>query len=118
MERDNIDVDKLAKEAEAGHGHYIRSMLDQVSYEEQIHIVHQMTNLSRERTKLAGCPKIEFVVPKYGSDANSGNGYSNIELYRVTPGIGGGPFFEKNELIYESSLNLTTGERTAADNNR
>jgi hypothetical protein len=40
-----IDVDKLTKEAEAGHGHYIKSVLDQVPFEEQIRIVHEMNNL-------------------------------------------------------------------------
>ena len=45
----NIDVDKLTKEAEAGHGHYIRSVLDQVPFEEQVRIANEMSNLSRDR---------------------------------------------------------------------
>ena len=114
----NIDVDKLTKEAEEGHGHYVKSVLDQVPFEEQIHIAHQIANLSKERSTLTGCPKIEFYMEAGCGDANSANGYSNIQLYRETHRKYVGPLFPKEELIYESSLNLSTGEKAAADNNR
>ena len=114
----NIDVDKLTKEAEAGHGHYVKSMLDQIPFEEQIHIAHQMANLSKERSALTGCPRIEFVMEAECGDSNSANGYSNIQLYRETHRKYLGPLLPKEELIYESSLNLSTGEKAAADNNR
>ena len=113
-----IDVDKLTKEAEAGHGQYIKSVLDQVPFEEQIRIVHEMTNLSRDRIKTAGLPRIEFEMHTSPNDGNSSWGYSDIQLYRLTPNKFFGRLFPKAELLYESSLNLTTGEKSAADNNR
>jgi len=114
----NIDVDKLTKAAEAGHGHYVKSVLDQVPFEEQIHIAHQIANLSKERSTLIDCPKIEFYMEGGCGDENSANGYSNIRLYRETHRKYLGALFPKEELLYESSLNLTTGEKAAADNNR
>ncbi len=113
-----IDVEKLTKEAEAGHGHYIKSVLDQVPFEEQIRIVHEMNNLSRDRIETAGLPRIEFEIQIDRSDGNSGHGYSDIQLYRLTPNKFFGRLFPKAELLYESSLNLTTGEKSSADNNR
>ena len=114
----NIDVDKLTKEAEAGHGHYIRSVLDQVPFEEQVRIANEMSNLSRDRIETARLPRIEFVMNSDSSDGNSGHGYSDIQLYRLTPNKFLGMLVPKSELLYQSSLNLTTGEKTAADNNR
>lgn len=111
-----IDVNRLTKEAEAGHGRYIRSVLDQLPFEEQIRIAHEMTNCSRDRSKLLGLPTIEFVMRFGSSDGNSGYGYSDARLYRLTPNKFLGMVFPKSELLYESSLNLTTGEKTAADN--
>ena len=113
-----IDIDKLTKEAEAGHGHYIRSILDSLPFEEQIRIAHEMTNLSRDRISLAGLPRIELIMNTESDDANSGFGYSDMCLYRLTPNKFLGRLFPKSEILYESSLNLTTGEKTAADNNR
>jgi hypothetical protein len=113
-----IDIDKLTKEAEAGHGHYIKSMLGQVPFEEQIRIVHEMTNLSRDHIETAELPRIEFEMHIGRDDGNSSWGYSDIQLYRLTPNKFLGRLFPKAELLYESSLNLTTGEKSAADNNR
>jgi hypothetical protein len=114
----NIDVNKLTQEAEAGHGHYVGSILNQLPFEEQIHIAHEMTNLSRDRIDLAGLPRIELIMYSGRDDGNSGWGYSDARLYRLTPNKFLGELFPKSELLYESSLNLTTGEKTAADNNR
>jgi hypothetical protein len=114
----NIDVDKLTKEAEAGHGHYIKSVLDRVPFEEQVRIANEMSNLSRDRIETARLPRIEFVMNIDNSDGNSGHGYSDIQLYRLTPNKFLGMLVPKSELLYQSSLNLTTGEKTAADNNR
>jgi len=113
-----IDVEKLTKEAEAGHGHYIKSVLDQVPFEEQVRIANEMSNLSRDRIETARLPRIEFVMNIESSDGNSGHGYSDIQLYRLTPNKFLGRLVPKSELLYQSSLNLTTGEKTAADNNR
>jgi len=118
MDRQRIDVDKLEREAVAGHGHYVKSVLDQMSFEEQIRVAHEIASLSKERSTLTGCPRIEFYVQGGCGDANSANGYSNIQLYLETHRRYLGPLLPKEELIYESSLNLTTGEKAAADNNR
>jgi hypothetical protein len=118
MDRANIDVDKLTREAEAGHGRYVKSVLDQVPFEEQIHIANEIANLSKERSTLTGCPRIEFYTGGGCGDSSSANGYSNIQLYLETHRRYLGPLFPKEELIYESSLNLTTGEKVAADNNK
>lgn len=77
-----------------------------------------MTNLSRDRIETAGLPRIEFEMHIGGDDGNSSWGYSDIQLYRLTPNKFFGRLFPKAELLYESSLNLTTGEKSAADNNR
>jgi hypothetical protein len=114
----NIDVNKLEREAEAGHGHYVGSILDQLPFEEQIHVAHEIANLSKERSAVTGCPRIEFYMEGGCGDTNSANGYSNIDLYRETHRRYLGPLLPKEELIYESSLNLTTGEKAAADNNQ
>jgi len=117
MDRCSIDLNKLTREAEAGHGHYLETVLDHIPFEEQIHIAHEIAELNRERSKLTGCPKIEFFTRAGVGDANSANGYSNIQLYRETSRKGWGPLFPVEQLIYESSLNLTTGEKTAAGKN-
>ncbi len=114
----NIDVDKLTKEAEAGHGHYIQSVLDGVPFEEQIRIMHEMTNLSRDRSRLEGLPTIEFEMHIAPDNGNSSWGYSDIQLYRLTPNKFFGRLFPKADLLYESSLNLTTGDKAAASSNR
>src|SRR5476651_2469816 len=99
----NIDVEKLTKEAEAGHGHYIRSVLDQVPFEEQIRIAHEMTNLSRDRSGVADLPTIEFEMHIARNNGNSSWGYSDIQLYRLTPNKFLGMLAPKAELLYESS---------------
>ena len=113
----NIDVNKLTKEAEGGHGRYVGSMLDQLSFEEQIRIAHQIAIHSAEHSKLAGLPKVDVIVQPGRNDTQSSQGYTNLQLYREIPDEGLG-IFSKEELIYESSLNLTTGEKTTTDNNR
>ncbi len=112
-----IDVDKLTKEAEAGHGRYVGSILDQLPFEEQIHFAHQVAIRSTEHSKLPGLPKVEVYVQGGSSDAQSAQGYSNLQVYRE---ISDKSFriFPKVELIYESSLNLTTGEKITTDNNQ
>jgi hypothetical protein len=110
-----IDVDKLTKEAEAGHGHYLRSTLDQVSFEEQIHIARAIADLNKAHTKLTGYPKIEVFTQDATGDMYSENGYVNLKLYRKAPDRCWGQFFPRRDLIYESSLNLSTGEKIAID---
>jgi hypothetical protein len=112
----NIDVGKLTKEAEAGHGHYVGSVLDQMSFEEQIRIAHQIAICSTEHSKLAGFPKVDVCVRAASGDEQSAQGYSNLQVYRETSKDFG--IFPRAELIYESSLNLTTGEKITTDNNR
>ena len=112
----NVDVDKLTKEAEAGHGHYVGSILDQLTFEEQIHLAHQVAIRSTEHSKLAGLPKVDVCVRASSGDEESAQGYSNLQVYRETSEDFG--IFPRAELIYESSLNLTTGEKIIADNNR
>jgi hypothetical protein len=111
----NIDVNKLTTEAEAGQGHYVRSILDQMPFEEQVHIAREIAHLSKEHNNLAGYPKIEFFIQNCCGDADSENGYINIKLYRRTPRGDLGPFFTKEELLYQNSLNLTTGKQKATD---
>jgi hypothetical protein len=113
----HIDVNKLTQEAEAGHGHFVRSILGQLPFEKQIQILHEIADLSRERSVVAGLPTIEYVMQVDGDDGNSGYGYSDARLYRLTPNNFLGMLCPKKELLYESSLNLTTGEKAAADNN-
>jgi hypothetical protein len=102
-------------EAETGHGQYIRSVLEQVPFEEQIHIAHQIEHLNKSHAVLGDLPEIKFVAQNDSWDEKSKFGYSNFKLYRKIPGEGWGPF-DKEELLYESSLNLTTGNKTATDN--
>jgi hypothetical protein len=111
-----IDVDKLTKEAEAGHGHYVGSILDQLPFEEQISIAHQIAIRSTEHSKLADFPKVDICVRAASGDEQSAQGYSNLQVYRETSKDFG--IFPRAELIYESSLNLTTGEKITTDNNR
>ena len=80
----NIDVGKLTKEAEAGHGHYVGSILDQMSFEEQIRIAHQIAICSTEHSKLAGFPKVDVCVRAASGDEQSAQGYSNLQVYRET----------------------------------
>ena len=65
-----------------------------------------------ERCELPGYPQIEFFMHEYRGDRNSANGYSVIQLCRKKPD-GWLGLFDKEDLIYESSLNLTTGEKAA-----
>jgi hypothetical protein len=113
----NIDVDKLTKEAEAGHGHYVRSILDQVPFEEQVKIAREIAQLNTEHNKLTGLPKIEVLTQDGSGDRYSENGYINLKLYRKAADRCWGQFFPRTDLIYESSLNLSTGEKTAIDSN-
>jgi hypothetical protein len=111
-----IDVDKLTKEAEAGHGHYVRSILDRLPFEEQIHIAHEMAQLSKRHNKPASCPEVEFCTGSTFGDMENPNGYTHIALLRSTPNKWFGPLLPpKDELLYGSTLNLTTGEKTATD---
>jgi|SRR5271163_1760118 len=115
MDRCKIDVDRLTKEAEAGHGHSVRLELDQVPFEEKIRLAHEMVNLNKQHNKETGYPKIEFFMQDCCADADSENGYSNIKLYRRMCRRDWGPFFTKEELLYQDALNLTTGEQTVRD---
>lgn len=112
---DRIDVNKLEKEAEAGQGHFVRSELDQVSFEEKIRLAHEIASLSREHNKLTGFPRLEFFTQDCCADGDSENGYTKIKLYRRMPRGDWGPFFTKEELLYQDSLNLTTGEQKVTD---
>jgi hypothetical protein len=117
----NIEVKKLTEvngltlDAEMGHGHDIRSALDRLPFEEQLHLAHQIAIHSQRDSKAYDCPKIEFVTEDGRSDDGSPNGYTNLKLYRRTSGPLG-PLSDKEDLLYESSLNLTTGNKTASDN--
>ncbi len=111
----NIDVNKLTQEAEAGHGHFVRAALDEVSFEEKLRMAHEIVTRNKNNVKAIGYPQIEFFTQNCCADADSVNGYSNIQLYRRMPRGDWGPFFTKEELFYEDSLNLTTGEQKVTD---
>ena len=113
----NLDLNELTKEAEEGHGRYVRSVLDQIPFEEQIHIAHEVEKLNKEHTKLAGysMPVIEFIMYGSGHDSASQNGYDAIRLYRTIPDKHLGPLFGELKMLYENSVNLTTGEKTVTD---
>jgi len=113
----HIDVNKLTKEAEAGHGHNVRAELDQIPFEEKIRLAHEMVNISKTHNKETGSPIIEFVMQDCmdNADAGSENGYTKLQLYRRSCRSNLWPLFTKTELLYEDALNLTTGEQTAKD---
>ncbi len=50
----NIDLRDLTIKAEYGQGHYVRSVLDQLPCEEQIHFAHQMETRSKTDSSLFG----------------------------------------------------------------
>ncbi len=111
----NIDVREITLEAEEGHGHYLKSVLAQLSFEEQLHIAQQMAHLSKDDSRAFGFPEVEFSTENGWSDDNSKNGYINLKLTRKIPGAFG-PLSDKEDLLYQSSLNLTTGNKTAIEN--
>jgi hypothetical protein len=111
----NIDVDKLTKEAEAGHGRYVGSILEQLPFEEQIHIAHEMEKLSKKHGNDYSLPQIEFVLYGTRHDEESRFGYDAVRLYRTIPDRHFGPLFGKSELVYENSVNLTTGAKTITE---
>ena len=80
-----IDVDKLTKEAEAGHGRYVGSILEQMPFEEQIHIAHEMEKLSKKHSNDYSLPQIEFVMYRTSRDEESRFGYDAVRLYRTIP---------------------------------
>jgi hypothetical protein len=41
--------------------------------------------------------------------------YEAIRLYRITPDKYLGPLFGGSELVYENSVNLTTGDKTVTE---
>jgi hypothetical protein len=117
MDKGNYkQVRELTLEAEAGHGQGLRAELDRLPFEEQIQLARQIAHLSKDDSLAFGFPEIEFVTDTSWSDASSKNGYSNLKLYRKISGDWG-PLTDKEELLYQSSLNLTTGNKTASDNN-
>ena len=111
----NVDVDKLTKEAEAGHGRYVQSVLDQIPFEEQIHIAYEMEKLSKEHTADYSIPVLEFRITDKGFYSSSQSGYCAIRLYRTIPDKHYGPLFGKLELVYENSVDLNTGEKTVTE---
>lgn len=113
----NIHVRELTLKAEAGYGRCLRAKLAQLPFEEQIQLAHKIAKLSKDDSAAFGFPEIEFVTEAGWGDANSKNGYSNLKLYRKISGDWG-PLTDKEELLYESSLNLSTGKKTAFDNGR
>jgi hypothetical protein len=115
MEKCSNLVRELTSKAEAGQGHSLRAELDQLPFEEQIHLARQLAHLSKDDSAAFGFPEIELVAENGWGDANSKSGYSNLKLYRKISGEWG-PLTDKKELLYESSLNLTTGSKTAIDN--
>jgi hypothetical protein len=118
MDKSNYaEVRELTSRAEEGHGHALRAELDKLPFEEQIRLAHEMAHLGKDDSVVFGLPEVEFVTDTTWGDANSKNGYSNLKLYRKISGDWG-PLSDKQELLYESSLNLSTGTKTSFDNNR
>lgn len=111
----NINVDKLTKEAEAGHGRYVGSVLEQLPFEEQIHIAHEIEKLSKKHSNDYSLPLVDFVLYSSSRDEESRFGYDAVRLYRTIPDKHFGPLFGKLELVYENSVNLTTGEKTITE---
>lgn len=110
-----IDVDKLTKEAEAGHGRYVGSILEQLPFEEQIHIAHEIEKLSKKHSNDYSLPQIDFIMYGTSRDEDSRFGYDAVRLYRRIPDKHLGPLFGRLELLYENSVNLTTGEKTVTE---
>ena len=110
-----IDVEKLTKEAEAGHGRYVGSVLEQLPFEEQVRIAHEIENCSKKHSNDYSLPLVDFTLYSSRRDEESRNGYDAVRLYRTIPDKHLGPLFGKLELVYENSLNLTTGAKTITE---
>lgn len=113
-----IDIDKLTKEAEAGHGRYVGSILEQLPFEEQIHIAHEIEKLSKKHSNDYSLPQIDFIMYGTSRDEDSRFGYDAVRLYRRIPDKHLGPLFGRLELLYENSVNLTTGEKTVTESEK
>ncbi len=42
----NIDVNKLEREAEGGHGHYVKAVLDKMSFQDRLRVLRQVQFLT------------------------------------------------------------------------
>ncbi len=108
-----VDLNKLTAEAEAGHGHFVKTALQEMSFQERIRILHKMQDQSsRQRHKQPDDSYLTF------STATSQ--YFNcacIELDRNTPHKDLFGLMDRREVVYADNLDLYTGDETLTEGN-
>jgi hypothetical protein len=109
----NIDVNKLTKEAEAGHGHFVRAVLDEMSFHERLKVLRQVQKLSKEHhNRNADVP---YVVLRAGVNTDADCAY--MELNQHVPHKQFFGLLDKEMPVYTDCIRFPTGEENIDDDN-
>jgi len=109
----NIDVDKLTKEAEEGHGHFVRAVLDEMSFHERLKVLRQVQKLSEEHHNLNA--DVPYVVLRAGVNTDADCAY--MELDRHVPHKQFFGLLDKEAPVYADFIRFPTGEEYIDDDN-
>lgn len=113
MDKCNIDMDKLTKEAEAGHGHFVRAVLDEMSFRERLLTLQQMQKLSEERhLKNAEAP---YLKVKEGTNSIVNLEFAGMELYRYVPHTDLLGLADAADIIYQDWITFPGGKESITD---
>jgi hypothetical protein len=111
MDRGNINVEKLTKEAEAGHGHFVRAVLDEISFQDRLKVLRQVQALSKEHNR----QNVEnpYLEVRAGVDSDVGCAY--VVLNRHVPHKQLFGLLDKATLLYGDWIKFPTGEENISD---
>lgn len=110
---DTHELNKLTAEAEAGHGHLVRTILDQMPFPDRIRTLRKMQKLSEAHHHLK--PEQSYLTYALGGSTDYAYAYARLDLnipHRAMYGL-----MDKAEVLYFDYIDLYNGEETIAEGN-
>jgi hypothetical protein len=107
----HIDVNKLTQEAEAGHGHFVRAVLDEMSFQDRLKVLRQVQNLSEEHHRRDA--ENPYLVLKAGVNGDFHCAYMDLERHVPHKGFLG--LLDRSHVLYEDFIHFPGGEESFAD---
>ena len=108
MAQHQIDLNRVTDEAEAGHGNYVRNALNELSFQERIHALQKIQEVSGwHHSKRPGVPYITFSI--WADRHGDKEGYASLELQRHVPRRPWFGLLESSDELYLDCLDLYNG---------
>lgn len=113
MDRRDIDVNKLEKAAEAGHGHFVRAVLDEMSFQDRLRVLQQVQALSEEHHHQN--PEAPYLEVRANVSEIVAAHCAYVRLDRHVPHRELFGLLDKSDVLYQDTIGFPKGDEFFED---